>query len=149
MVSLLIVMAIFSLIFLAVGFLISRKIQTKETEDKQSNQLFAFFRYSILFITIIMMLGGGISIFMNVADYIAPSTYTQPYHEFKMYKKQELTKEELENTSEAEFKEMYDEKLQNDEKQMQKSALKGIVKSFGFIIIPFPIFYFFVRKRKE
>lgn len=145
MVSLLIMLVFFSLVFLGFGFFLSKKIQVQSNEN---DSMFSFFRYSILFVTIVMMIGGGISVFMNVADYVAPNTYSQSYDDYKLYQVKEITQGEKE-ISEKEMKRMYQEYIENEKQQMKESAMQGIIKSIGFIVIPFPVFYFFAKRKKD
>lgn len=67
-----------------------------------------FYIYLVLFATLMMTIGGAVSIFMTAADIISPTTY------------------------------------------MEVNVAKNqLIKSFGFIIIPFPIFLYFNRLRKK
>lgn len=145
MVFLLIVLVLFSLVFLGFGLFLSKKIQVQSTEN---DPMFSFFRYSILFITIIMMIGGGIDVFMSVTDYVAPNTYSQSYDDYKLYQVKEITQGENE-VSEKEIKRMYQGYIEHEKQQMKESAMQGIIKSIGFIVIPFPFFYFFAKKKKD
>lgn len=105
--------------------------------------------YLVLFATLMMVIGGGVSIFMATADLVSPSGYYQSYTEYKqMYQngKTEGTKTEL---SEDELRSNYDVYL-NEEKTRQKDrALNQIIKSLGFIIIPLPVFLYFNKLRKQ
>lgn len=105
--------------------------------------------YLVLFATLMMVIGGGVSIFMATADLVSPSGYYQSYTEYKqMYQngKVEGSKTEL---SEDELRSNYDVYL-NEEKTRQKDrALNQIIKSFGFIVIPLPVFLYFNKLRKQ
>lgn len=105
--------------------------------------------YLVLFATLMMVIGGGVSIFMATADLVSPSGYYQSYTEYKqMYQngKVEGSKTEL---SEDELRSNYDVYL-NEEKTRQKDrALNQIIKSLGFIVIPLPVFLYFNKLRKQ
>jgi len=105
--------------------------------------------YLVLFATLMMVIGGGVSIFMATADLVSPSGYYQSYTEYKQMNqngKMEGSKTEL---SEEELRSNYDVYL-NEEKTRQKDrALNQIIKSLGFILIPLPVFLYFNKLRKQ
>jgi len=105
--------------------------------------------YLVLFATLMMVIGGGVSIFMATADLVSPSGYYQSYTEYKQMNqngKIEGSKTEL---SEDELRSNYDVYL-NEEKTRQKDrAINQMIKSLGFIIIPLPVFLYFNKLRKQ
>lgn len=108
--------------------------------------------YLVLFTTLMMVIGGGISIFMAAADLISPQSYYQSFEEYKMMKLEESKDdgktEGLQKISDEQLKANY-EQMVNDYKNRQKENAKNqIIKSLGFIIIPLPIFIYFSRLRK-
>ncbi|MEH7443575.1 hypothetical protein V7201_14790 [Bacillus sp. JJ1122] len=105
--------------------------------------------YLVLFATLMMVIGGGVSIFMATADLVSPSGYYQSFTEYKQMNqngKIEGSKTEL---SEDALRSNYDDYL-NEEKTRQKGrALNQIIKSLGFIVIPLPVFLYFNKLRKQ
>ena len=45
-----------------------------------------FYTYLVLFATLMMVIGGGISIFMAAADLVSPPSYYQSFEEYKNYR---------------------------------------------------------------
>ncbi|WP_442599615.1 hypothetical protein [Neobacillus sp. D3-1R] len=105
------------------------------------------YTYLVLFATLMMVIGGGISIFMGAADLISPPTYYQNYSDYKQMRiDQGETKTEI---KENELRADYNQMIQEEEERAIQSAKNQIIKSLGFIIIPLPIFLYFNRLRKK
>lgn len=101
--------------------------------------------YLVLFATLMMTIGGGVSVFMNLADIVAPREYYQSFEEYKMYP---AMKEGTDATplSEEQLLANYN-RLANDYRARGVNEAKNsIIKSLGWIIIPLPIFIYFQRK---
>lgn len=106
----------------------------------------------VLFATLMMSIGGGVSVFMATADIVSPSPYVQSFSEFKSTESidyDEKGKEIHKNIDEKELKEEYNQMLEDEEARAVKNAKNQLIKSFGFIVIPFPIFLYFNRLRKK
>jgi len=107
------------------------------------------YHYAVAFITLVMVIGGGVFAFMAVADYVSPGTYTETYEEFKNmreYNPKYENNEEKEEISEEELKRQYDVMVEQRIENEKQRALNSFVKSLGWIIIPLPIFIFFQRR---
>ncbi|CAM3707991.1 hypothetical protein [Mesobacillus zeae] len=108
------------------------------------------YTYLVLFATLMMVIGGGISIFMAAADFVSPSGYYQSYAEYKettQYDgKDEVKKEQI---SEKELRESYDEMIIEEKARTKENAVNQIIKSLGFIVIPLPVFLYFNKQRKR
>jgi type III secretory pathway component EscU len=105
--------------------------------------------YLVLFATLMMVIGGGVSIFMAAADLVSPSGYYQSYTEYKqmnMYDKVDGQKKEM---SEEELRSAYDLYLHEEKTRQKDRALNQIIKSLGFIVIPLPVFLYFNKLRKH
>jgi uncharacterized membrane protein YgaE (UPF0421/DUF939 family) len=106
------------------------------------------YTYLVLFATLMMVIGGGISIFMATADLVAPPSYYQSFTDYKQMRtseKFEGQKEISEDKLRADF-----EQLKKDEKnRTQENAKNQIIKSLGFVVIPLPVFIYFNRLRKQ
>lgn len=104
--------------------------------------------YLVLFATLMMTIGGSVGIFMAIADIVAPAPYYQSFEEFKRFEND--TNKEI-NLSEEELRERYDAMVAGEKERQIIRAQNTLIKSFGWIVIPFPVFLFFQRRlgRKE
>lgn len=108
--------------------------------------------YLVLFATLMMTIGGGVAAFMAIADMVAPTGYYQSFEDYKQYGAERI--EKAEGASATEVSKLTDEQLKANyeamvatEKQRQMDrATNSLVKSLGWIVIPFPIFIYFQRK---
>lgn len=97
--------------------------------------------YLVLFATLMMSIGGGVSIFMNLADLLSPPAYYQSFEEYKM-----MVKDRELSISESEMLQQYNQMKEEYQKREKTRAQNGLIKSLGWIIIPLPIFIIFQRK---
>ncbi|GGM37866.1 hypothetical protein GCM10011351_25090 [Paraliobacillus quinghaiensis] len=146
-----VILMLFVILFLSLSPL--RKSSTEEREDLVKQ----VYQYSVAFITLIMIIGGGIFTFMNLSDYFAPNTYIETYDQYKSGQyysgKFEEENTEREELSDEELRRNYNEMVEQRKEQDRQRALNGMIQSLGWIIIPLPVFIFFQRKigkdRKE
>ncbi|MDE5414239.1 hypothetical protein [Alkalihalobacterium chitinilyticum] len=108
------------------------------------------YHYAVAFITLVMVIGGGVFSFMALADYVSPNAYVESFEDYKMmreyhpkFENSEVKREEL---SEEELRRQYDVMVQQQMENNKQRALNSFVKSLGWIIIPLPIFVFFQRR---
>lgn len=101
----------------------------------------AVYIYLVLFATLMMTIGGTVTAFMAIADIVAPPAYSQS---FEQYRSMSQNKEK----SEIELKTNYDNLVASQKVISKQRAVNSLVKSFGWIIIPLPIFVCFQRKMK-
>lgn len=100
--------------------------------------------YLVLFATLMMTIGGSVSVFMNLADLIAPTPYYMSYEEYRMY---QVPKEDTAATlSEEEIRAAYDRMVEETRQQEINRSLNSIIKSLGWIVIPLPVFIYYQRK---
>lgn len=143
--SLLILLTILvSVIFIVFAGVVAAK--NKEGGEKMIRHLYT---YLVLFATLMMVIGGGISVFMAAADLISPSAYYQSYSDYKMMKQSEKFEGQKENLTEEEIKIEYDQMVKDENNRAQERAKNQIIKSLGFIVIPLPIFIYFNKLRKR
>lgn len=112
------------------------------------------YTYLVLFATLMMVIGGGISIFMATADLVSPPSYYQSYSDFKMMKQSEKfnngqNQNEEVKLSEEQLRAEYDQLIEDEKRRQQENAKNQIIKSLGFIVIPLPIFIYFNRMRRK
>ncbi|WNF36180.1 hypothetical protein RJD24_17275 [Bacillaceae bacterium IKA-2] len=105
--------------------------------------------YLVLFATLMMTIGGSVAAFMAVADIIAPAPYHQSYEEYKQWGGMEKPMREGEEEvqlSEAEMQKKYEAMIVSQTKNSIEQAKNNLIKSFGWILIPLPIFIYFQRR---
>ncbi|WP_435367736.1 hypothetical protein [Mesobacillus subterraneus] len=136
----------FILIFIVV-FIIAFALKNKEKggEDVVRH----LYTYLVLFATLMMVIGGGVSIFMATADLVSPSGYYQSFTEYKqmnIHEKIEGSKKEI---SEEELRTNYELYLKEEKARQKNQAINQIIKSLGFIVIPLPVFLYFNKLRRQ
>jgi hypothetical protein len=104
------------------------------------------YTYLVLFTTLMMVIGGSISIFMAAADLISPPGYYQSFDEYSQMKEFNPNGENIE-IDEQELREDYEQTVKEEQNRRKANAMNQIVKSLGFIVIPLPIFLYFNRLR--
>jgi hypothetical protein len=104
------------------------------------------YTYLVLFTTLMMVIGGSISIFMAAADLISPPGYYQSFDEYSQMKEFNPNGENIE-IDEQELREDYEHTVKEEQNRRKANAMNQIVKSLGFIVIPLPIFLYFNRLR--
>lgn len=129
-----------AIIILVVWFMTKYKDKTEEQGDELMRNLYV---YLVLFATLMMSIGGSVSAFMAVADIVSPAPYYQSFEEYVKWG-DEFTK--VEKKSEEELRASYDAMIIREQEQAKQRAVNSLIKSFGWIVIPLPIFLFFQRK---
>jgi len=96
--------------------------------------------YLVLFATLMMTIGGSVAAFMATADMVAPVAYHQSFEEYKRWgmEKSPVGNEEV-KLSEAELKARYDAMVAAEKERQVDRAKNSLIKSLGWIVIPFPI----------
>ncbi|MTH54036.1 hypothetical protein GKZ89_11515 [Bacillus mangrovi] len=131
------------------GVVYAASAAAKDKDEGEMNMAFRnLYVYLVLFATLMMSIGGSVGVFMSAADYVSPPTYYQSYSDFKTMK-EETAKKPL---SEEQIKEQFDDAVAGEKQRAKENALNGIIKSLGWIVIPFPVFLYFqrqVRRKQE
>lgn len=141
----------FSLLFLVIIFFIIAiagasgiKRINEENVERGHEMIKTVYVYLVLFATLMMTIGGTVAAFMSIADLISPTGYYQSFEDYKLMQlKQEQT------LSDAELKSQYDQMVANEKKRIKERAINSLIKSFGWIVIPFPVFLYFQRRVKD
>ncbi|MBS4211749.1 MULTISPECIES: hypothetical protein [Neobacillus] len=138
-------------IFLPAVLLIFIVVSVVKYKDKGGEAVIRhLYTYLVLFATLMMVIGGGISIFMAAADLISPPSYYQSYDDYKMMKESgKIPNENGEKLTEKELRANYEQAVEDQKNQTRGQAKNQIIKSLGFIIIPLPIFLYFNSLRKK
>lgn len=142
--------ALVAVIFGVGVFIRNRKQEGTQLEGEPEHMVKHLYYYLVLFATLMMSIGGSVGVFMSVADYVSPNSYYQSYADYKMMMKNEAVPNSNPATEE-ELKKSYEEMVENEKQRIKDNALNGIIKSFGWIVIPLPIFFYFQKqiRRKE
>lgn len=106
--------------------------------------------YLVLFATLMMTIGGSVAAFMAAADIISPVAYHQSFDEYKRYGAVEKPnadgKGEEDKLTEEELLSRYNAMVAAEKVRQVERAQNSLIKSFGWIIIPFPVFVYFQRR---
>lgn len=126
---------------------------TKGSSDKGGEEMIKnVYVYLVLFATLMMTIGGSVAAFMAVADMIAPTPYHQSFEEYQRYggyEKPMREGEEEVQLSEAEARKSYDAMVLSQNQNSIERAKSNLIKSFGWILIPMPIFIYFQRRLNQ
>src|SRR5699024_10934425 len=101
--------------------------------------------YFVLFATLMMVIGGSVSAFMALADIVAPAPYHQSFEEYKMWGP-DYDSERIKDKTDEELRESYNEMVKTHKENGHSQAINTLIKSFGWIVIPLPIFIIFQRR---
>lgn len=97
----------------------------------------AIYHYAISFITLMMLIGGSISFFINTADYAKPVPgYV-------------MTESEYQSNQMNEKEKTYAAYKQKEIDTVKQNGLRGMVSSLGWIIIPGGVFMFVSRRIRK
>jgi len=115
-----------------------------ETDKGGQDVIKNVYIYLVLFATLMMTIGGSVAAFMAVADIVSPVPYYQTFGEYKRLGVEKPQTEQ--KLSEAELKQQYDAIVEREKDVQVNRAKNNLIKSFGWIIIPLPIFIYFQRR---
>ncbi|OLS39087.1 hypothetical protein [Bacillus sp. MRMR6] len=129
-------------------FVIVYAVKNKEMGDEAVIR--HLYTYLVLFATLMMVIGGGISIFMASADLISPPSYYQSYEDYKQIRIDGKIRNETDaDLTEEELRSGYEQAMKDHKNRERESAKNQLIKSLGFIVIPLPIFLYFNNMRKR
>jgi hypothetical protein len=129
-------------------FVIVYAVKNKEMGDEAVIR--HLYTYLVLFATLMMVIGGGISIFMASADLISPPSYYQSYEDYKQIRIDgKIRSETGADFTEDELRAGYEQAIKDHKNRERESAKNQLIKSLGFIVIPLPIFLYFNNMRKR
>lgn len=119
-----------------------------ENEKEGMDVLKNIYHYLVLFATLMMIIGGSVAAFMSIADLVSPAPYYQSFDEFKRIYNETKDKNEPAKT-ETELRADYDTMVEHEKEKEKQRAINSLMKSFGWIIIPLPIFVYFQRQLRK
>lgn len=106
--------------------------------------------YLVLFATLMMTIGGSVAAFMAAADMITPTAYYQSFDEYKrfggMEKQPTIEGQPAEKLSDEEVLARYNAMVASEKDRTVQRAKNNLIKSFGWIIIPLPVFIYLQRR---
>ncbi|GAA0382913.1 hypothetical protein [Bacillus horti] len=109
--------------------------------------------YLVLFATLMMTIGGSVGVFMAIADYVSPQPYYQSYEDYRQMKlNNKFVGEEGNGTTEQteideeQIRAEYERVVANERDKEKQRGLNRLIKSFGWIIIPLPVFVYYQRR---
>lgn len=145
-------MVVFSLLFsilpvVVLIFIVAFAVKNKEQGgEKVVRHLYT---YLVLFATLMMVIGGGVSIFMATADLVSPTGYYQSFTEYKQMTLNGKIEGSETDMTEEEIRSNYDLYVIEERERQKNRAINQIIKSLGFIVIPLPVFMYFNKLRKQ
>jgi len=128
-----------------------------ETDKGGKDVIKNVYIYLVLFATLMMTIGGSVGAFMAVADIVSPVPYHQSFEDFKRFSVEKPQTGDIEDRngegavdkeapSEEELKQRYEAMVIMEEERLVERAKNNLIKSFGWIIIPLPVFIYFQRR---
>ncbi|MFA6670955.1 MAG: metallophosphoesterase [Bacillota bacterium] len=121
-----------------------------ESKEGGENMIKNVYIYLVLFATLMMTIGGSVGVFMATADIVAPAYYYQSFEDYKRWgtEKQGVEGEKAEQPelTEEELRANYDAMVQQEKNRQIERAKNNLIKSFGWIAIPLPVFIYFQRR---
>ncbi|MGE4271625.1 MAG: hypothetical protein AB7E31_01955 [Desulfitobacterium sp.] len=125
------------------------------SEQKEGGKIMikTVYTYLILFATLMMTIGGSVAAFMATADLVAPQSYYMSFEDFKrgqIYDKgvNEPKAPAIEKSDE-ELKADYQRLVDEEKARSRERALNSLIKSFGWIVIPLPVFLYYQRRMRH
>ena len=141
------------LIVLIIASVVAIKKGGEKSLERSNEMIKTVYVYLILFATLMMTIGGTVAAFMAVADIVAPPSY---YQSFEQYKSQPQYKGEIppqvnqpQTLSDEELKSRYDQMIADEKTITRERAVNSLIKSFGWIVVPLPVFLYFQNRMKK
>lgn len=120
----------------------------REDPERGNDMIRTVYLYLVLFATLMMTIGGTVAAFMAVADIVSPTVYYQSFEDYKQRPK-EIVNEQEKNLTEDELRAKYEKMIAEEKQRSKDRAINSLIKSFGWIVIPFPVFLYYQRRLKN
>ena len=117
-------------------------------EGRGMEMLKTVYIYIVLLATLMMTIGGSVAAFMAVADIVAPPAYYQTFEEYSR-SPEKVTGQPVGTGSQEDLKKNYDAMVSQQRQLAKERALNSLIKAFGWIVIPLPVFIYYQRKLKD
>jgi len=150
-----VLLVIVILIFTSVMGLNKSREGSEQSLEGGQEMIKTVYVYLILFATLMMAIGGTVAAFMAVADIVSPPPYYMSFEQYTMQPQQ--YKGEIapavpypaQTLTPSELKSRYDQTVIDERSITKQRAVNSLIKSFGWIIVPLPIFLFFSNRLKK
>lgn len=143
------------LIVLIIASVIGVKKGREESLERGNEMIKTVYVYLILFATLMMTIGGTVAAFMAVADIVTPPPYHTSFEQYRMqpyqYKGEMPPSTPVapaKTLSDTELRSQYDQLVIDERSISRQRAVNSLIKSFGWIVVPLPIFIYFQRRMK-
>ena len=141
------------LLVLIIASVMGVKKGHEESLERGNEMIKTVYVYLILFATLMMTIGGTVAAFVAVADIVSPPSY-QSFEQYKMQPQYKgatpsTTVTQAQTLSDVELKSSYDQMIIDQKSDTKQRAVNSLIKSFGWIIVPLPIFLFFQSRLKK
>ncbi|MDP4126883.1 MAG: hypothetical protein Q8912_08075 [Bacillota bacterium] len=150
--SLLVGAVLLAVIVLIFASVIGVKKGSEVSLERGNEVIKTVYVYLILFATLMMTIGGTVAAFMAVADIVSPPGYYQSFEEYKLQPQEKMNPNQAnqqQTLSDAELKTRYDQMVSEQKSMTKQRALNSLIKSFGWIVIPLPVFLYFQNRVKK
>ena len=138
------------LVLLIIIIIITVGVKSEATKKGGENVIKSVYTYLVLFATLMMTIGGCVGSFMALADIIAPAPYYQTYEDFQSREYEMKTRDdETVELTENEKRERYENMIKSHRQNQIDRAKNSLVNSFGWRVIPLPVFIVVSRRLKE
>lgn len=143
------------LLVLIIVSVIGVKAGREQSPERGNDMIKTVYVYLILFATLMMTIGGTVAAFMAVADIVSPPPYYQSFEDYRLqpqYKSEVAPSTPVtpaQTLSDAELKLRYDQRILDEKANTKQRAVNSLIKSFGWIVIPLPIFLYFQNRMKQ
>ena len=138
---------IFLVVLLIAAVVATRGKSLGVSQERGVDMIKTVYIYVVLVATLMMTIGGSVAAFMALADIVAPPAYYQSFDEYQRTIKGPDASQQ--NLNPAQFQENYDLMVAQEKQRVQQRAVNSLIKSFGWIVIPFPVFLYYQRKLRE
>lgn len=143
------------LLVLIIASVIGVKKGHEESLERGNKMIKTVYVYLILFATLMMTIGGTVAAFMAVADIVSPPPYYTSFEQYRLQPSQykgevyPSTVTPAKTLSDTELRSQYDQIVTDQRAITKQRAVNSLIKSFGWIVIPLPIFLFTQSRMKK
>ncbi len=134
------------LIVFITAVVVSAKKNTHNHPEGDKNMIKTVYVYLVLFATLMMTIGGTVAAFMAIADIVSPPAYSSPMEVMPAPVGSQTPAQSL---SEAELRAKQDKLIADQKAQTRERGFNSLIKSFGWIVVPLPVFIYFQRRVKD
>jgi heme/copper-type cytochrome/quinol oxidase subunit 2 len=147
-------------LFVIIGIFVSVRSRQNNLDPLNHEQggkrmIKTVYTYLILFATLMMTIGGSVASFMAAADLISPPGYYMTFEEYKRggYIKEPVdpkqSQPQTEVKTEEQLRQDYQFLVSEEKTRARERAMNSLIKSFGWIVIPLPVFLYYQRRLRQ